>query len=135
MSSFTDMVGEVRLSATKILPQLLETVGSDYILHNIIPRLVQTFDRSVIYQERVNVLHGVKQLATEKASSELLTTMLALAVRGARDKIPNVRFVASMTLEQLCKYSDASIVSTQVRCVLFAVCPLPCAVEKRMRWY
>jgi serine/threonine-protein phosphatase 2A regulatory subunit A len=115
MSSFTDMVGEVRLSATKILPQLLETVGSDYILHNIIPRLVQTFDRSVIYQERVNVLHGVKQLATEKASSELLTTMLALAVRGARDKIPNVRFVASMTLEQLCKYSDASIVSTQVR--------------------
>ncbi|KAF1332530.1 Serine/threonine-protein phosphatase, partial [Globisporangium splendens] len=115
MSSFTDMVGEVRLSATKILPQLLEAVGSDYILHNIIPRLVQTFDRSVIYQERVNVLHGIKQLATEKASGELLAVMLALAVRGARDKIPNVRFVASMTLEQLCKYTDASTVSTQVR--------------------
>ncbi|GAB9468266.1 Serine/threonine-protein phosphatase [Globisporangium polare] len=115
MSSFTDMVGEVRLSATKILPQLLETVGSEYILQNILPRLAQTFDRSVIYQERVNVLHGLKQLATEKASGELLTSMLALAVRGARDKIPNVRFVASMTLEQLCKHSDASIVSTQVR--------------------
>lgn len=125
MSSFTDMVGEVRLSATKILPQLLETVGSEYILQNILPRLAQTFDRSVIYQERVNVLHGLKQLATEKASGELLTSMLALAVRGARDKIPNVRFVASMTLEQLCKHSDASIVSTQVRCVHrsnFAIC-------------
>ncbi|TYZ68847.1 hypothetical protein PybrP1_001847, partial [[Pythium] brassicae (nom. inval.)] len=115
MSAFTDMVGEVRLSATKILPQLLETVGSEYILQNILPRLSQTFERSVIYQERVNVLHGVKQLASEKASPELLTTMLALAVRGARDKIPNVRFVASMTLEQLCKHSDASVVSSQVR--------------------
>lgn len=115
MSAFTDMVGEVRLSATKILPQLLETVGSEYILQNILPRLSQTFERSVIYQERVNVLHGVKQLASDKASPELLTTMLALAVRGARDKIPNVRFVASMTLEQLCKHSDAAVVSSQVR--------------------
>lgn len=118
MSSFTDMVGEVRLSATKILPALLATVGSEYVLQHILPRLTQTFERSVIYQERVNVLHGLKQLATDKASSELLGAMLALAVRGARDKIPNVRFVASMTLEQLCKYSDAALVASQVRYVV-----------------
>lgn len=117
MSAYTDMVGEVRLSATKILPQLLEAVGSDYMLQNILPRLAQIFEKSIIYQERVNVLHAIKQLANEKASSELLGTMLNLAIRGTRDKIPNVRFVASMTLEQLCKFAEASVVAAQVRYV------------------
>lgn len=115
MSAYTDMVGEVRLSATKILPQLLESVGSDYILQNIMPRLSQIFEKSIIYQERVNVLRALKQLANEKSSSELLTMLLGLAIRGTHDKIPNVRFVASMTLEQLSKFADASVVSTQVR--------------------
>ncbi|CAI5705621.1 unnamed protein product [Peronospora effusa] len=115
VSAFTDMVGEVRLSATKVLPQLLESLGSDYILENIMPRLNQIFDKSVIYQERVNVLHALKQMAVEKVASDLLTAMTTLAIRGANDKIPNVRFVASMTLEQLCKLADASVVAAQVR--------------------
>ncbi|KAG2782601.1 hypothetical protein JG687_00000915 [Phytophthora cactorum] len=115
VSAFTDMVGEVRLSATKILPQLLESLGSDYILQNVMPRLNQIFEKSVIYQERVNVLHALKQMAVEKVSSDLLTLMMTLAIRGAHDKIPNVRFVASMTLEQLCKLADASVVAAQVR--------------------
>ncbi|CAH0485343.1 unnamed protein product [Peronospora farinosa] len=115
VSAFTDMVGEVRLSATKVLPQLLESLGSDYILENIMPRLNQIFDKSVIYQERVNVLHALKQMAVEKVASDLLTAMTTLAIRGANDKIPNVRFVASMTLEQLCKLADASVVVAQVR--------------------
>ncbi|KAL3672437.1 hypothetical protein V7S43_003119 [Phytophthora oleae] len=115
VSAFTDMVGEVRLSATKILPQLLESLGSDYILQNVMPRLNQIFDKSVIYQERVNVLHALKQMAVEKVSTDLLTLMMTLAIRGAHDKIPNVRFVASMTLEQLCKFADASVVAAQVR--------------------
>ncbi|GMF11870.1 unnamed protein product [Phytophthora lilii] len=117
VSAFTDMVGEVRLSATKILPQLLESLGSDYVLQNVMPRLNQIFDKSVIYQERVNVLHALKQMSVEKVSSDLLNLMMTLAIRGAHDKIPNVRFVASMTLEQLCKLADASVVAAQVRYV------------------
>ncbi|TDH70986.1 hypothetical protein CCR75_001139 [Bremia lactucae] len=115
VSAFTDMVGEVRLSATKILPKLLESLGSDFILQNVMPRLNQIFDKSVIYQERVNVLHALKQMAVEKSSSDLLAHLMTLAIRGAHDKIPNVRFVASMTLEQLCKLADASVVASQVR--------------------
>ncbi|DAZ97933.1 TPA: hypothetical protein N0F65_006358 [Lagenidium giganteum] len=115
VSAFTDMVGEVRLSATKILPQLLDNVGSDYIVQNILPRIATIFERSTIYQERVNVLHAFKQMAGEKASAELLSSMITLSMRGAKDKIPNVRFVASLTLEKLCKYADASVVSGQVR--------------------
>lgn len=115
VSAFTDMVGEVRLSATKILPQLLESLGSDYIIQHIMPRLNQIFDKSVIYQERVNVLHALKQMAVEKVSSDLMAQMMTLAIRGAHDKIPNVRFVASMTLEKLCKFADASVVAAQVR--------------------
>lgn len=120
MNAYTDMVCEVRLSATKILPQLLEAVGSDFIFQNIMPRLTQMFEKSIIYQERVNVLRAVKQLATEKASSDLIASMLSLAIRGARDKTPNVRFVASMTLEQVCKFADASVVAAQVRYALRA---------------
>jgi serine/threonine-protein phosphatase 2A regulatory subunit A len=117
ISAFKDMVSEVRLSATKIFPQLLESVGSDFLLQSIVPQLAQIFDKSTIYQERVNVLHGLEQLASEKASKELLAAMVALAVRGAHDKIPNVKFVASITLEQLCKHADSTVVATQVRYV------------------
>ncbi|KAI9917812.1 hypothetical protein PsorP6_013078 [Peronosclerospora sorghi] len=135
VSAFTDMVGEVRLSATKILPQLLEALGSDYILQNVMPRLNQIFEKSIIYQERPNALHALKQMAVEKVSSDLLSLVTALAIRGAHDKIPNVRFVASMTLEQLCKIVDASVVATQVRYVLqLRLCRLiasrrPCLTE------
>lgn len=115
ITAFKDMVSEVRSSATKILPDLLASVGSDTILQNVMPALTQIFDKSTIYQERVNVLHALKQLASEKASNELLSAMIVLAVRGARDKIPNVKFVASITLEQLCKYADTGVVASQVR--------------------
>uniref|UniRef100_M4BZL6 Phosphatase PP2A regulatory subunit A/Splicing factor 3B subunit 1-like HEAT repeat domain-containing protein n=1 Tax=Hyaloperonospora arabidopsidis (strain Emoy2) TaxID=559515 RepID=M4BZL6_HYAAE len=104
VSAFTDMVGE-----------LLESLGSDSILQNVMPRLNQIFEKSVIYQERVNVLHALKQMAVEKVSSDLLSLMTTLAIRGAHDKIPNVRFVASMSLERLCKFADASVVAAQVR--------------------
>jgi hypothetical protein len=117
ITAFKDMVSEVRLSATKILPDLLASVGSDHILQHVMPALTQIFDKSTIYQERVNVLHAIRQLASDKASSELLTAMTALAVRGGRDKIPNVKFVASITLEQLCKYADGAAVASQVRWV------------------
>ncbi|KAI9915349.1 hypothetical protein PsorP6_008101 [Peronosclerospora sorghi] len=114
----------VRLSATKIFPQLLEALGSDYILQNVMPRLNQIFEKSIIYQERANVLHALKQMAVEKVSSDLLSLMTTLAIRGAHDKIPNVRFVASMTLEQLCRIVDAFVVATQVRYVLQLRCAL-----------
>ncbi|KAI9910105.1 hypothetical protein PsorP6_010689 [Peronosclerospora sorghi] len=124
VSAFTDMVGEVRLSATKISPQLLDALESDYILQNVMPSLNQIFEKSIIYQERANALHALKQMAVEKVSSDLLSLITTLAIRGAHDKIPNVRFVASMTLEQLCKIVDASVVATQVRYVMQLRCAL-----------
>ena len=112
------MVGQVRTSTTLILEDLLAAVGSEWILENIIPKLTEIFEKSQIYQERVNVLHAFKQLACDKASSALLTEMTQLAVRAARDKIPNVRVIASRTLEDLSKHAGQAIVGSQVRYVV-----------------
>jgi len=138
LNAFTDMVSEVRLSTTKILREILEAVGSDYILQSILPKLANIYDNSIIYQERVNVFHAVtvrniftpccffsgiflyfkcekQQLACEKTSNELIGEMIALTVRGSRDKIPNVRFTVSSTLEVLCKYTDGAVLTGQIR--------------------
>lgn len=109
------MVGEVRLSATKILPQLVNTAGNEFMLQHVLPRLTAILEKSIIYQERVNVLHALEQLASESASGELLNGSITLAIRGAQDKIPNVRFVASKTLKELSKHTDATVIATQVR--------------------
>jgi hypothetical protein len=44
-----------------------------------------------------------------------LGQLISISVKGARDKIPNVRFVASITLEHIAKYADSTVVATQVR--------------------
>lgn len=115
LTAFTDMVGQVRTSTTEILEDLLGAVGSDWILENIIPKLTEMFDRSQVYQERVNVLQAFKQLACDKASTALLNEMTQVAIRGARDNIPNVRVGAAKTLEDLSKHAGQAIVSSQVR--------------------
>lgn len=112
------MVGQVRTSTTMILEKLLAAVGSEWILENIIPKLTEIFEKSQIYQERVNVLHAFRQLACEKASAPLLMEMTQVTIKAARDKIPNVRAVAARTLEDLCKFAEASIVTSRVRYVV-----------------
>lgn len=138
------MVGEVRLSATKILPQLVNTAGNEFMLQHVLPRLTAILEKSIIYQERVNVLHALEQLASESASGELLNGSITLAIRGAQDKIPNVRFVASKTLKELSKHTDATVIATQVRynqycgdchinqtkrLILFSIVDRPCLME------
>jgi hypothetical protein len=63
LNAFQDMVSEVRLSTTKILREILQVVGSDYILESILPKLTKIYESSIIYQERVNVFHALSVLA------------------------------------------------------------------------
>lgn len=41
--------------------------------------------------------------------------MAQLAVRGAKDKVPNVRFNAALALQELVKCADSNTVNVQVR--------------------
>ncbi|RHY31207.1 hypothetical protein DYB32_003678 [Aphanomyces invadans] len=121
LNAFQDMVSEVRLSTTKILRNILDVVGSEYILESVLPKLTKIYESSVTYQERVNVFHALGQLASSNASVELLTALTELSVKGASDKIPNVRFTVSTTLEVLGKSTTNSTVLDQVRSSLTAL--------------
>lgn len=115
LAAFTDMVGQVRTSTTVILEKLLGALGSEWVLENIIPKLKEIFENSQIYQERVNILHAFRQLACDKASAVLLTEITQVTINAARDKIPNVRAVATKTLDNLSKFVESSIVISLVR--------------------
>ncbi|RQM19436.1 hypothetical protein B5M09_009008, partial [Aphanomyces astaci] len=115
LNAFQDMVSEVRLSTTKILRDILDVVGSDYVLESVLPKLSKIYENSVTYQERVN------QLASAKASVQLLTELTALSVKGASDKIPNVRFTVSTTLEVLGKSTTDAAVLESIRTSLTAL--------------
>ncbi|KAF0729222.1 hypothetical protein AaE_009398 [Aphanomyces astaci] len=121
LNAFQDMVSEVRLSTTKILRDILDVVGSDYVLESVLPKLSKIYENSVTYQERVNVFHALGQLASAKASVQLLTELTALSVKGASDKIPNVRFTVSTTLEVLGKSTTDAAVLESIRTSLTAL--------------
>ncbi|EQC25018.1 hypothetical protein SDRG_17095 [Saprolegnia diclina VS20] len=118
LNAFQDMVSEVRLSTTKILQEILHVVGSDYILESILPKLAQIYDSSIIYQERVNVFHALTQLACDKTSPDLIGEMTTLSIRGANDKIPNVRFTVTNTLQVLGKHTDNPALTGQIKSCL-----------------
>ncbi|CAK4081777.1 unnamed protein product [Aphanomyces euteiches] len=118
LNAFQDMVSEVRLSTTKILRDILDVVGSEYILESILPKLTKIYESSITYQERVNVFHALEQLASDKASVELVSEMTSLSVKGAQDKIPNVRFTVSNTLKVLGESSTNAAVLDQIRACL-----------------
>ncbi|OQR91884.1 serine/threonine-protein phosphatase 2A 65 kDa regulatory subunit A [Achlya hypogyna] len=118
LNAFQDMVSEVRLSTTKILKEILQVVGSEYVLESILPKLAQIYDSSIIYQERVNVFHALTQLACDKTSPDLIGEMTSLSIRGANDKIPNVRFTVTNTLEVLGKHTDNPALTGQIQSCL-----------------
>lgn len=111
LAAFNDTVGQVRYSANGVLEGLLVAVGSEWILEHVLPKLTQIYTTSVIYQERVNVLHAVKNLSCANASGALLHETAQFALRGARDKVPNVRVVACLILDELIKHAEDSVKS------------------------
>ena len=110
LGAFTDLVGDVRASATASLSGLLTSLGSDFILENIVPAVLKVYDTSQIYQERVNTIHALRELSVDSASSDLLAAVTTGAIKAARDKIPNVRATAALVLGLLLKNVDDGMV-------------------------
>ena len=66
------------------------------------------------YLFRMTVLYSICGLAPIMGPGPLSATMLPIVVRMASDPVPNVRFNAAKTLQQLMPLLEASIVGEHV---------------------
>lgn len=115
MASMNDSVNDVRESGTACLRDMLGTTGSDWMQQNVLPRIKEYYDNSTYYLQRITVMLALRNLSVKATSAMLLAEMVTLALRGARDPIPNVRFSAAQTLLTMVPLADQATVASQIR--------------------
>ena len=100
----SDQVADVRSACVDGMPRLLSVSGSQWIQAEILPHFAKIYDDSHSYLNRITVLRCYAAL-TEKhgdnennVSSELMRQVVAIMLRGLKDRVPNVRLIAARGL-------------------------------------
>ena len=121
-----DQVADVRTACVQGMPKLLSVAGSQWIQSEILPHFSQMYEESHSYLSRITVLRCFAAL-TEKhgeneneVSPELMNQIVALMLKGIKDKVPNVRLIAArgLGLVMISGQCDDAIIKTQVTPVL-----------------
>jgi serine/threonine-protein phosphatase 2A regulatory subunit A len=121
LNMWHDPVCDVRRAATAVMEGLGTTLGAGWCAAKLVPRLRELFDQDNGYLQRITVLYGVQGLSKSHDMAALATDLLPIVLRAARDPVPNVRFVAAQTLDQLIPILDGGRVSTEVKPALQAL--------------
>jgi serine/threonine-protein phosphatase 2A regulatory subunit A len=121
LNMWHDPVCDVRRAATAVMEGLGTTLGAGWCAAKFVPRLRELFDQDNGYLQRIIVLYGVQGLSKSHDMAALATDLLPIVLRAARDPVPNVRFVAAQTLDQLIPILDGGRVSTEVKPALQAL--------------
>ena len=132
----SDQVAEVRTACVDGMPKLLSVTGSEWIQTEILPHYTRMYDESHSYLARITVLrcyaaltekhtHGVggqqgEPQESTALSADLMKQIVAIMLRGMKDRVPNVRLVAARGLGLVTlsgQYDDATM-RTQIVPVL-----------------
>jgi serine/threonine-protein phosphatase 2A regulatory subunit A len=122
LSTYQDQVNAVRMAATRCLQPLARHLGTAWVKAKLVPKLQELFTADgSSYLMRITVLYGVRDLSVHADLADVATDLLPLLLRATRDDVPNVRFVASQTLQDSVGVYDKSRVANEVRPALSAL--------------
>jgi len=98
---FQDRMSTVRLACSGAVSGLRDELGSDWVLQNLVPRLVDWINGTVkgaaqpaLYLQRVAVVRAVESIFTKKESAALETACIDLLKIGLSDSVENVQIIA-----------------------------------------
>mmetsp|Transcript_12485 Transcript_12485/g.27112 ORF Transcript_12485/g.27112 Transcript_12485/m.27112 type:complete len:688 (+) Transcript_12485:154-2217(+) len=118
----SDQVADVRTACVDGMPKLLSVSGSQWMQEELLTHYTRMYEESHTYLTRITVLRCFAAL-TEKhgenennVSTELMSQIVTLMLKGLKDRVANVRIVAArglgfVTISGQC---DDSTMSTQV---------------------
>jgi serine/threonine-protein phosphatase 2A regulatory subunit A len=118
-----DNVYSIREAAIVNLKSLTEVFGVEWAKDHIVPQILALFNDSGNYLFRMTALYAIGILAQvvgpETVEESFVTTLVE---RASRDPVPNVRFCAAKTLNQVIPYVRPNIREARIRpCLLSMV--------------
>lgn len=100
-----DCVYSIRDAATINLRALTEVFGVDWAKQHIVPQVLQQFASSTNYLYRMTALQSFGVLAAVLPAETVEKSFLPVIVeRACKDPVPNIRFGAAKTLQQIIPY-------------------------------
>ncbi|OSX70754.1 hypothetical protein BU14_0673s0006 [Porphyra umbilicalis] len=100
-----DCVYSIRDAATVNLRALTEVFGVDWAKQHIVPQVLQQFASSTNYLYRMTALQSFGVLAAVLPAETVEKSFLPVIVeRACKDPVPNIRFGAAKTLQQIIPY-------------------------------
>lgn len=100
----SDQVADVRSACVAGMPKLLSVSGSQWIQDEILPHYTRMYEESYSYLTRVTVLRSFAALSEKHGelennlSEDLMKQIVALMLKGLKDRVANVRMVAARGL-------------------------------------
>merc|ERR1740124_1457322 len=103
-----DCVHTIREAATLNLQKLAQLFGPDWAQKHLLPHVLAPHTHTN-YLYRLTALYAATGFASVVNQEAVLTTILPLVLQMAADPVPNVRFNAAKSLQQLLPQLDASL--------------------------
>ena len=113
-SYFHDSVAAVRLSACRALEGIGSAYGGAWCSSRVMPKLSSKFGAA--YLQRVTVLYACESLFKSTGDMTAIhADALALAARGAKDSVSNVRYVAAKVLAAASSVVAPALIESDVK--------------------
>ena len=100
MTWLTDDVYSVRRAATENLKKLAQMFGDEWSRLNIIPR-IEIMHEDNNYLKRMTTLHCIQVMTSCLSSNSVEDIFMSIVLKMTKDNVPNVRFTAARTLENM----------------------------------
>jgi serine/threonine-protein phosphatase 2A regulatory subunit A len=113
-----DPVASVRAAVVHGMQLLVQVAGEEWIATNLFPEHVKIYNANS-YLIRITILQAHVEVACQTKSGQLWQDAVAQIIRGAGDKVANVRMVAARGLGKVVQEGgDASVVESLIRPLL-----------------
>jgi len=114
LSSFCDSVHSVRKTAIAHTKDIAETFGAQWSVDHLLPKLVEQYSQSAGYANRVTTIQVLPQISHVMSSEQIVQFILPLLIKGTKDSVPNVRFIACQTIAWMCENHNLKAQATAI---------------------
>jgi len=111
LSSLRDSVHSVREAAVQYLKGIADTLGSQWTVEHLLPKLVEQYSQSTGYANRITTLHVLPQVSGVMTPEQIMQFIVPVLVKATRDSVPNVRFCACRNIMWMLEHHNLGTVA------------------------
>lgn len=103
LAALDDSVASVRVATAASMEGLGSTMGGDWSMAHLAPRLQELFSAAEHFNQRATVVYAVQALARAADHSAVVADLVSVLTAAAQDAVPNVRLVAARAMADVAR--------------------------------